>query len=108
MFTTFGLNFEGGNLQRLHAASNHLGGLVMQLSKASLSMLLRRYRSVLKKCHFFNMIGGILLAGSLVFGLPSIVGATDYNNTTTTTLTTDTTVDGTFSNSRQIDYTGRP
>lgn len=74
----------------------------MQLSKASLSMLLRRYRSVLKKCHFFNMIGGILLAGSLVFGLPSIVGATDYNNTTTTTLTTDTTVDGTFSNSDKL------
>lgn len=74
----------------------------MQLSKASLSMLLRRYRSVLKKCHFFNTIGGILLAASLALGLPSIVGATDYNNTTTTTLTTDTTVDGTFSNSDKL------
>lgn len=41
----------------------------MHLSQNALSMLLKRYRSILKKCHVQNVLGGMLLAGALTLGV---------------------------------------
>ncbi|MCD7984622.1 MAG: autotransporter outer membrane beta-barrel domain-containing protein [Desulfovibrio sp.] len=41
----------------------------MQLSQGSLGMLLKRYRAVLKKCRFLNVMGGAILIGAFALGI---------------------------------------
>ena len=40
----------------------------MRFTQGSLSMLLQRYRAVLKKCHLFNALGGAVIVGTLLLG----------------------------------------
>ncbi|MDM8216368.1 autotransporter domain-containing protein [Desulfovibrio piger] len=69
----------------------------MCLTKNALGMLLNRYRSVLKKCHALNIIGGMALVGALTLGATGscaeaagMESATDISVTNTlTTATTD-------------------
>lgn len=41
----------------------------MHLTKNALTMFLKRYRSILKKCHVLNVLGGMVLAGALTLGV---------------------------------------
>lgn len=69
----------------------------MCLTKNALGMLLQRYRSVLKRCHMLNILGGVALAGALTLGVTGscaeaagMESATDINVTSTlSTATTD-------------------
>lgn len=75
----------------------------MQFSRSALGMLVKRYRAVLEKCRMRNLLAGCLLAASLAVGLPVVAGATDINvSGGETTISDDTTVDGTFTNKGQV------